>query len=216
MLLKSRSHAKQLLHTVNHHPLPHTWAIVPGKAMMQDQDLHHTLSPFLSRIDLQYVGVVHKRAHSLEDLQAWLDSSFAPPRLTRHNIANVLLDYVRFPPLETASAEPPLQDMVRLSFAMDMIEDTLNHSLSRRCQRFLLIVLAWVTIHKARDTPKPYFGEFKIQPTDSEAECPLHTVSRAVWSSLDSQARGKAVIKDRYEMLSYTKTGKWMVTLKVP
>jgi hypothetical protein len=157
MLLKSRSHAKQLLHILNNHPQPDTWAIVPGKAVMQDQDLHHTLSPFLSHIDLQYIGVAHEQACSSEELRAWLDPSFAPPRLTRQNIAEVLLDYMRFPPLKRASAEPPpLWDMVQLSFGMDMVEDTLSHSSSRIVQRFLLIVLAWVAVHKARDTPKPY------------------------------------------------------------
>jgi hypothetical protein len=79
----------------------------------------------------------------------------------------------------------------------------------------LLIVLAWVAVHKARDTPKPYFGELKIWPTNMEAESPLLAIVRAIWSSLDSQAHGKAVMQDRYETLSYTKTGKWMATFDI-
>ena len=66
---------------------------------MQQHEVHHTLAPFHSHIKLQYVAITHEEAHSLSELDAWLDPSFAPPCLTHDNIAEILLDYKQFHPL---------------------------------------------------------------------------------------------------------------------
>lgn len=129
LLLKCHRKAWVLLKVLNNHLDPDSWAMIPGRAVMQQHEVHHMLAPFLSHIELQYVAIAHEEACSLSELDAWLDPSFAPPHLTCDNMAGILLDYKQFPPFVSLSQDPPpLHTMVCLSFTTDTIRDFLNQN----------------------------------------------------------------------------------------